>query len=386
MKRVIFIVGIMLFLFLPINVFALGIVPGKVIIPFSPFREETFTFEVFGPKSVKAETDCKDIITINRTIKASGDNRAKVLAHVKLPEKMEPGITRCGIQISEFAEKGQQVGVSVTLIAVVQIDVPYPGKYAKMSITAENVMPDQDLRIYTNIINLGTDDLNAQADVIIKDYKNNTVKLKKTDQDVVRSKESKQFITLIMAGSLDSGKYLAKAIYDYGPEVLIAEAPFIIGQLNLELANYTKKIRAGTISPFEVTITSLWGNSLDNTFAEIKIYNNESQLIYGTKTHSTTIAPYSTEVISSFIDATNIEPGNYSAEIILKSNEKEFVNKGIIIVEEKTFINKELITSPYMFLLIIIAIIITDAVYMAMLRKRYITHEKSESGVNYEKE
>src|SRR3989338_8103091 len=166
---------------------------------------------------------------------------------------MEPGPRHCGIRITELPEKGQQVGISVKIIVVVEIDVPYPGKYAQMSISVDNVMPEEDLKIYTNIINLGTDDLNAQADVIIKDYKNDTVQLKKTGEDVVRSKESKQFITLVSAGSLNSGKYIAKAIYDYGQEVLSAEVPFIIGLLNLELTNYTKTIKTDSISPFSVT-------------------------------------------------------------------------------------------------------------------------------------
>lgn len=376
MKRGFYLILLVVILFLPISVYALGVVPGKVIMPFSPYREETFTFEVFGPKAVKAETDCSDIININRTIKANGPDRAKVIAYVKLPERMEPGLKNCGISITEMSEKGEQVGIAVRIIAIVQIDVPYPGKYAKISITADNAMPEEDLKIYTTIINLGTDDLDAQADVIIKDYKNNTVKLKKTDRDIVHSKESKQFVTLISAGSLDSGRYLAKAIYDYGAEVIFAETPFIIGQLNLELTNYTKVIKSGVISPFSVIVTSLWGNPLENAYAEINIYGNDSKILVSTKTPVTTIAPYSTEIINSFIDATNLSSGNYNADIILKSNNLEFANK-VNLVVEKQELGKEFIASPYIFIFIIIAIIITDAVYMMLLRKRYAYHQRN---------
>lgn len=382
MKRGFYLILLVIILFLPINAYALGVVPGKVIIPFSPFREESFIFEIFGPKIVKAETDCPDIITINKTIKANGPDRAKVLADVKLPERMEPGPRHCGISITELPEKGQQVGISVKIIVVVEIDVPYPGKYAKMSISANNVMPEEDLKIYTTIINLGTDDLDAQADVIIKDYKNNTVKLKKTDHEIILSKVSKQFVTTISAGTLNSGKYIVKAIYDYGAEVIFAETPFVIGQLNLELTNYTHAIKSGAISPFSVIVTSLWGNPLEDAYAEIRIYGNDSQLISTTKTSVATIAPYSVEIINGFIDATNISSGNYNADIILKSNNLEFVNKVNINVERQV-LGKEFMASPYIFIFIIIAIIITDAIYMMLLRRRYIYHQKK-LGVEHE--
>lgn len=375
MKRGIYLILLVVILFLPINAYALGVVPGKVIIPFSPYREESFTFEIFGPKVVKAETDCPDIININKTIRANGPDRAKVFAYVRLPERMEPGPRHCGISITEMPEKGQQVGIAIKIIAVVEIDVPYPGKYAKMSISAANVMPEEDLKIYTTIINLGTDDLNAQADIIIKDYKNNTVKLKKTDSEIILSKESKQFPIIIRAGTLNSGRYLVKAIYDYGTEVISAETPFVIGQLNIELTNYTQTIKSGVISPFSVVVTSLWGNPLENTFAEIRIYGNDSQLISTTRTPIATVAPYSTEIINGFIDATNISSGNYNADIILKSNNLEFVNKVNINVE-KQVLSKEFMASPYIFIFIIIAIIITDAVYMFLLRRRYIYHQQ----------
>ncbi len=371
MKRSFFLIMFTM-LFLSTTVMALGIVPGKIIIPFSPLREEAFTFEVFGPKSVKAETDCIDIITINRTIKASGDNRAKVLAHVKLPERMEPGSTRCGIKISEFAEEGQQLGVAVNIIGVIQIDVPFPGRYAILNLNAENAMPDQDLRVSATITNLGTDELDAQADIIIKDYKNDTVKLKKTDSHRLQSKESREFYIVLKAGTLESGKYMAKAIYDYGAGITSGEKPFIIGQLNLELNNYTKELKSESISPFSVTVSSLWGNPLENVFAEINLFDKDGIVLLNGKTPSTTIGPYSTEIIDSFLDTNQIGPGNYSGEIILHSRDKDFSNKvEFIVMEKKSLILPTFYATPYAFLLIILAIIVTDIVYMRMLKKKY---------------
>lgn len=372
MKRGIILIAVAIILIMP-SIMALGVVPGKLIIPYAPLREEEIIFDVWGPTSVEAETDCPDIITINETIEATDENRAKIVAQIKLPEKMTPGKNTCGVIITKKQANGTQtLGTAVKIIAVIEIDVPYPGRYAIMSLNAPNAMPNEDLGIYTTITNLGTEELDVQADIIIKDYKNNTINTRKTNRGRLGSKESGNFGVTFNAGTLESGKYIAKAIYDYGTEIISAEKPFVIGQLQLELNDYTKEISSNSISPFQVKATSLWGNPLENVYAEIKIFGKDGNVTSSAKMPSITIGPYGTETIDGFIDARRIAPGNYSTEIILHADKNEFMNKVIIMATEpkKEEISLSIFASPYAFLIIILAIIITDIIYMYMLRKK----------------
>jgi len=372
MSKTLFVLFCSILILLPINAIAIGVVPGKLTMPFVPFHEEDIIFDIWGPTDVKAETNCPDIITIDNIIRANGASRAKVSAHIKLPERLEPGKKSCGISFAERPNKDIPLGTTVTVVAVLEIDVPYPGKYAMLSLTAPNAMPNEDLKIYATITNLGTDTLDAYADIIIKDYQNNTIKVRKTYVKRLGSKETGSFGTTFAAGTLESGKYIAKAIFDYDSGFTSDEKHFVIGMLGIELKNYTKEIASKAISPFEVTVTSLWGNPLEDVFAEIKILDPKTNSTVSAKTPSITLLPYGTEAIEGFIDARNLEPGNYQAEIILHTKEGSFSNKAEIkIFENKVEASMPLFTNPYIFLVLIFAIVLTDAAYMYMLRKNY---------------
>jgi hypothetical protein len=321
-----------LFLFLIIFQFlinfssALTVTPASVSINFQPGFEQTFDYSVYGTKPDKTydlylSGDLAEYASLNKN-ELKGDGSFKLF--LSLPKTLEkPGknALHVGIkeQIDEELGSGNMIGTAVEIVVLVTVHVPYPGKYIEISFSSEDVNVGEPLNFNLDVINRGKESVVISPRIEI--FSNQTNEKIETLFLSDRTLEPTQKISLrksLDTASYNPGRYNALAIVEYGGEAPSrAESFFRIGDLSIEIKNYTQKvILDGKIQKFNIELESGWNDKIDGVYADV-IFSNETSEILSFKTTSTDLNPWEAKTITGYFDTLNFQGGMYNANITL---------------------------------------------------------------------
>ena len=182
-----------------------------------------------------------------------------------------------------------------------------------------------------------------------------------------------------------AGTYNAIATLNYDGKTKEDKKSFRIGELNIEIINYTKEFEKNKINKFDVKIESGWGNKIEGVYGEIKINNDTI------KTPNINLGPWDKKTITTYWDTNNVETGFYDAEIIIHYNGKTTIEKGKVSVIEKKEILTEIpgvisFNTITVLVLIIILLIIIDIIWITKKRASEKKQNKIKSQIRTKKE
>ncbi len=375
-SKIFFLLIIIIFLIQFIS--ALGVTPAIVEEDFTPNLEKTIIYKVSDTsKEIKiyAQGDLAEYVKFD---KEKLDGRGEFIAILKLPAEIKkPGRHRIFVVVEEIIEKdeevvGSMIGTSVIIKGVIDINVPYSGKYLEIFLNSRDVNIGEPVDFELDIISWGKEDVNVTPKIEIFSMPEQ----KHIETLYLKNREIKSRETLHLKKTLDtsdytSGNYKAKAIVDYSDGIAEAETEFKIGELEIKIIKNTKQISIGGFQPFDIEIESRWNNQIDGAFAEVFILNN-SKILADFKTSSTELIPWERKNITGYFDTTNFNEGIYDANITLIYYGRE-VGKSSSILTKVEFIRKEnnaFLTAIW----ILAALIIVSAIYY--LFTKYSKNEK----------
>lgn len=332
-KEVVFAVLIIFFIFGFLNLCsALGLTPPKTQIDFKPELEFSVKFRVDdaspGQKiSLYTKGDLSEYVEFDKEELIGG---GEFTATIKLPQFIEkPGqnVLRIGVKESREGEGG--VGAVVALEGLIIVDVPYPGKYAGISLSVKNINVGEPLNFIVIVDNLGKEDITAKTNVEI--YSDEQM-IKNLDlgSRFIETQKKEEFKKTLNDTELKQGKYKAVAVVDYG-KIAKAEREFKIGRLFVNITDWTKEFEKGKINPFDIKIESLWNNGISDIYASVNISKENKSVDYF-KTPSVSIKPWEKTTLKGFFNAEKVKTGNYRAEIILFYEDKTTEKTGNIKV------------------------------------------------------
>lgn len=345
---------------------ALGVIPAIVEEDFTPNLEKTILYKVSDTsKEIKiyAQGDLAEYVSFD---KEKLDGRGEFIATLKLPAEIKkPGKHRIFVVVEEIIEKDEEVagsviGTSVVIKGVIDINVPYSGKYLEIFLNSQDVNAGEPVEFELDIISWGKEDVNVAPKIEIFSMPEQ----KYIETLYLKNREIKSRETISLKKTLDtsdyaSGNYKAKAAVDYSDGIAEAESNFRIGELTIDILSHTKQIIIGGFQPFDIEIESRWNNKIDGAFAEVLVLNN-SEVLADFKTSSTSLNPWERKNITGFFDTTNFKEGIYNANITLTYYGKEVgKSSGKIVAVE--FIKKggdNLLIAVWILVVLIIAAII----------------------------
>jgi len=304
---------------------ALAVTPASVSIDFQPRLEQAIDYWVFLTKPDKAYSiyvkgDLAEYATLSKN-KLKGDGTFKV--SLSLPDSFEkPGnhILHVGVKEAVDEELNQNtIGTAVEIVALVNVYVPYPGKYAEISFSSENVNVGEPLEFNLELVNRGKEDLIVFPRIEI--FSNQSKEKVETLYLENRSLVTTQRLSLhkpLDTSSYNPGRYNGVAIVDYGgASPSTAETFFRIGDLSIEIKNYTRKIILdGNIQKFNVDLESGWNDNIDGVYANV-VFLNETSEVLSFQTSSTNLNPWEIKTITGYFDTLNFKEGEYNANITL---------------------------------------------------------------------
>ena len=321
-KRLIqFLLVIIVVVLLTKTSYALGIGPARVDINFNPGLETSIEYTVLeeNPKKeleIYAEGDLAEHVTLNKNKLVGGGS---FIVTLKLPNYIEkPGRHLLFIRAKEKIDEevvGGSVGTSVTIGAVIIINVPTPGKYLELSLGSHDVNVGEPVDFILSITSMGSEDVSISPVIDILSYEETLETLYLKDR-IIKSQGAVKLKKTLDTTSYNPGRYKAIAIVDYG-KIVSAESDFRIGELIINILNHTEKIIIGGIRAFEIDIESGWNNKIDGAYAQVSIFRDLEQPLVSFKTDTTGLTPWEKKTIKGHFDSSNFTKGTYDANITL---------------------------------------------------------------------
>ena len=310
---------------------ALGISPGKKTIDFEPNLEKDITLTVFNSEhrdftaAIFARGELGNYIELQEAkLKFSSEDGEKSFNYkIKLPEKIDkPGQHYADIVVREIsgAEEGKDIviGALVAVVSQLEVKVPFPGKYATANLDVENAKPNEEVKFFIRVNNLGEEDIgNARAKITIFDKKNKEVAQITTDGIPINSKERKE-LTAKWTANVSLGDYKAVAAVGYDGLETTAEVNFIIGDFFLKPLDISvKNFKLGQIAKFNILTENPANREIKDAAAQLLLFDENENKIMDIKTAPIEIEALGRKELIAYWDTENIKEGNYMGKIIL---------------------------------------------------------------------
>ncbi|MBU4086775.1 MAG: hypothetical protein KKB21_04340, partial [Nanoarchaeota archaeon] len=240
----------------------LGLTPALVEINFQPSYNFSVNFGALGAApdqklKVYAKGDFAEYVHFDKTEMTGAGG---FTAYVNLPSQADkPGKNRLYIRVEEVNDNSGGVGTRIVIGALIAIYVPYPGKYAEISLTTKDVNEGESVPVTLEVSNLGKEDIFVNPVLEIYKYDNTRIDLMNLGLRSARTQAKEKFETQINTKNYKPGVYTAFASVDYGgSEIARANSTFRIGTLSVAVVNWTSMFKKGKISKFDIEIESLW--------------------------------------------------------------------------------------------------------------------------------
>ena len=307
-----------IFLFTIKSVYALGMGPARVEVNFAPGLEISNTYYVYSDDVSKklelyAAGDLAEYVEFD---KKEITGRESFIATLKLPDSIEkPGEHRIHIGVREKVDEeltGTAIGTAVAIEVIIFVYVPYPGRYVEVSVNSHNVNIGEPVNFEMNVISRGKEDvdISPRIEIISQEKTVETLWLK---DRFLSNQQSLKLKKTLDTTNYNPGTYNAVAIVDYG-EVAEARTEFKIGELMIEILNYTDKILIKGTQKFNIEIQSGWNDRIDGAYAEVNILNSSKSLA-SFKTSTTELTPWQVKTITGYFDTTGFVAGIYDANM-----------------------------------------------------------------------
>ncbi len=297
MKVIVFFVAL---IFLSSSAVAIsGVSPGSYSVDFSPGLSQEFVF------SFVLDNDATDLFVEGILAKYVSLDKKKisdsesVVASLKLPSQADsPGVNNIKI-------------VAGDVVGIIKVNVPYPKKWIALEMGVPNINIGEDASLNLKIFSLGEESVLIEPKIEI--YKGDRViKTIEIDSEEVASGEFKEFNFLLNSSNYSAGDYYAVAFVNYEDEVARANNIFRIGELLVEILNYTDEVKAGQIARFEVEVESLWNNDIDDLYVEVSIIGFNDSIF---STPSVDLESWQTKKVGGFLNTQGIDVEEVDAEI-----------------------------------------------------------------------
>lgn len=294
----------------------LGISPGIFKIHFEPNLRRTFEFKVSdsNPNEIISLYVQGDLANYSKLSKSSIVGEGSFSLTLNLPSKIEiPGNHRLIVgakQEKASAESGIE-GV-IVVQAVIDVFVPYPGKYAEMNFNVYDVNEGENALYEWTINNLGTENFDAYPtlEVYNLDEKIYSISLEKQH---IKTKETIKLSDFLNTSNLDSGTYNVSATLDYG-KILQQNDSFRIGSFLINISDYSYEFLEKKINKFYVEVQNLWNSPIEEIYSKITV-TDKGKVVQEFKTVSENLKAWEIKNLTGFLDTEGINPGKYTANI-----------------------------------------------------------------------
>lgn len=313
--------------------FALGITPGKTTINFEPDLERTVELTILNNEqkelslALNVESELSKYVSLEeKDIKLSPSEGSKTVKYkVKLPEKIDkPGIHEARVIIREAKSvtgEGINVGASLSVASILNINVPYEGKYAEANL----FITDQagETVFVVEITNYGKEDIEkakASIDIFEGDKKLDTLQ---TDEKPVEQQMRKELTS--KWANARPGTYKAKAKISYDDKIIETEKEFKTGGFFIKLIDIAvKNFNLGQIAKFQILLENIANEKAEDVYARMTLNDQTGKKIMDVESQRTELQSQERKEVQAYWDTETVAKGEYNGKAELHANKESW--------------------------------------------------------------
>ena len=326
-KRLLIIITILLILLsFEINAASFGVSPAIYEIDFVPGLEKSFKFNFVGDNPnleyvVNVTGDLAEYVSLDK-YEFKGQI-GEVTAFLKLPQNIEvPGPHRIFVgalsKTDNQGRGGTSIGITTRVNGVIKVLVPYPGRYADVEFKINDANAGEKVTYNLIIYSRGKETIITQSSIEIYDSADKRVGVFDIGSDIIPSTEKVEINLDLDVSNLGSGKYKAVAIVSYAGDEKRAEDNFRLGELFVDIVNYTTEFDRYRINPIYIDIVSGWNDPIQRVFASGKVKGYDISF----ETPSVDLSPWKEGRLIGHFDTSSIEEDEFQMDLVVHYEEK----------------------------------------------------------------
>ncbi len=320
---------------------AIGVSPAKYEINYEPNLKQVLTFNFFGdgdvPLEIFIEEDLKKYAELS-TERLDGPGTVNVLLKLpSSPDELNPGNNRLLVGARQTTPQGvSAVGTVAAIKAVVNLKVPFPGKYATLEFTTADAKAGESIPMTFKVFSVGRESVLTENKVEIYDFSDKKIESINLGRFIVHPSEVKDISGFLNSSSYKPGKYKTKGIVDFQEGKAEIDSGFRLGELLVNISNYTTEFQRSLINKFDVDVESFWNDPLENVYVAGTIL--EYNITF--KTPSVTLNGFQRQTLTGYLDTTSIsiEANNFKANLTVYYAGKSTEILGKLHFEQETSI------------------------------------------------
>jgi len=265
-------------------------------------------------------------IEINRNIIniSSEESMKKVSFKVLMPWGIEKaGLNEIKLKILELpqgysSEERVNVEATMELVHQIRIYAPYPGKYMEVKdVYIRTAEDNSEVRFTLPIFNRGKESI-KDVTALVEIYGPQGELIGYTDSNPVSLNVAEEGKIEAVFHPEKRGKYRALIRVMYEGKQIELEKEFFVGSRYVSIKGVTvSDFALGDIAKFNIFVESEWNQDIKDLYADISIKDSDNNQVAKLKTSSTDLKPESMEILNAYWDTSDIEPGEYSMNVIL---------------------------------------------------------------------
>ena len=252
---------------------ALAVSPASMEIDFSPEATYNISLRVTNngesPIEVRLSFDgeMKNYLLLSdptkETIPIASLASKFVNIMIKLPQVLEKAGKRvASITISETQASAGAVSVLTSITVPISINVPYPGKYAELTVSANDISQHEKPTFDIVIKNLGKEVINSLIGHI-EVLDNNKIIESLVSSAISTKPQNTDKLSLRSSMKYQSGEYKVFAYADYdGLKTPRENTVLRVGSLFINITDYTKELEQDKTNRFSIKIKNLWNKQI----------------------------------------------------------------------------------------------------------------------------
>jgi len=311
-----------LFLLLTSVVESIGLAPGKAYLDYDEGETATFELRVIGStgsSKVQMYTQgwLADYVSLSETEFVFDPEKKiyPITVTIDMPpyeEITEYGLQRFFIGAQDIVESSGGISASAAVKMWVEMDIPFPGKYARIKeFVVNHILEGEVTPVTATIANRGTNPLSsAKVRFSLANLKGDVLLEKEFSNIFIPVDAEQVFEHEFLTENFDSGIYeiLVTFFYDDGSSIQ-KSTTYFIGTTDILLTDYTSRLEAGTINKINVTLQSIWGSPLNNVRLAIRTNEKTSSL------PSIDLAAFEEVTIETFIEVPQTDELTLDADL-----------------------------------------------------------------------
>ncbi|MBW2965220.1 hypothetical protein KY363_07220 [Candidatus Woesearchaeota archaeon] len=354
---------------------------------FVPGGEYSFSFTGIANKQIDGldhsaftQGDLSDYATIEQTAFKSlpKGSTVPIQGTIHFPDSLTPGTHYLRICfMEECPGKGTVCGRTAACAKVI-VKAPHSGIYPQLSLTAGNANENEPAKFTATVSNIGDTTIDSCTGFVeVFDIRNNKIgRAELSSAEDIESFGSKPMIASFNTQGLLPGNYSAEASVECDGKGLDANASFRIGTLSVKIIGYSKEISAGSIQRFVTKVESAWNDPID-VRGTVRIYDSNTSV--EAKTATSKLDAWKQLDMEAFIDASSLQPKEYSASIEVFYSGKSTTKQGTVIVtaQKESELPAEEVpatgmsTTMITLILVIVVVLLTALnIFLAIYRKK----------------